>query len=308
MPPTPAELAPIERRGRRTRTVRSESATLALMVIRPSLPRRALPVVLALLMCIGTAPAQKGRRPKPPSEWSRFEAGLQVAVGKSDWMVRTTLGKDELEKAAARIAELQPFYAKHFDTRLPKGWTFTLLADMGQFNSYARETTRGRLAVQGQCLRSRKEVVVCNSKRYGWEATLSHEFAHAYYDCNGPIWLREGVASLVEVAERDGKEMKIPVNPPRRRGLAVYQKKGHYLSIQHLLRGEKEPDKYGYSYEHGWSLHYFLYCRDAKKYRAFLTAVRTGTKRDLSAQVEKHFGKAPEALDTEWKEFVAGLK
>ena len=155
--------------------------------------------------------------------------------------------------------------------------------------------------------------VVGNTSRegavYGWRSTLSHEYAHAYYDSSGPIWLREGIASLVEVAQVKGKgkklKMTIPVNPPRRRGLAIYQRGKHYTSILHLLAGEKEPDGYGYSYEHGWSLHYFLFDRNPKKYRAFLKAVRSKTGRDLSKEVEKAFGMKIDALDRAWREFVA---
>ena len=260
---------------------------------------------LGLLLLVGSAAAQK---PAKPKEWTRFPGGLEITLAGSDWVVRSTLGEEELKKVAARIAELRPFYEVHFGTKLPQGWSFTVLADMGQYNTYARETTHGVLNVQGQCLRDRKEVALSTSKRYGWESTLSHEFAHAYYDYNGPIWLREGVASLVEVAVLEGKEMKIPVNQPRRNGLGVYQQKGHYLSIQKLLRGEPEADGYGYSYEHGWSVHWFLYNQDAAKYRAFLTAVKKKNGPDVSADVAKAFGMDLETLDARWKESVAKLK
>ena len=142
------------------------------------------------------------------------------------------------------------------------------------------------------CFWAKKYVTVCNFKRYGWLTTLSHEYAHAYYDSNGPIWLREGIASLVEVVEVKGEgkgkrrqiRMTIPVNPPRLRGLRIHQRGKHYTSIQDLVRGVKEPDGYGYSYEHGWSLHYFLYHRDPTKYRAFLKTVRKKTARRKTAR------------------------
>ena len=102
--------------------------------------------------------------------------------------------------------------------------------------------------------------------------------------------------------------MSIPVNPARLRGLKIYQRGKHYQSIQHLIRGKKEPDGYGYSYEHGWSLHYFLYCRDQAKYRAFLKLVRKKSGPDLSAYVSKSFGLDLDKLDEEWKAFTARLK
>jgi hypothetical protein len=116
----------------------------------------------------------------------------------------------------------------------------------------------------------------------------------------------------VEVAEVTGqgkkKKMTIPVNPPRLRGLRLYQRQNHYQTIQHLVRGQKEPDGYGYSYEHGWSLHYFLYNRDKAKYRKFLKAVRKKTGPDLSGEVKKAFGLDVDALDKEWQAFTAKLK
>ena len=102
--------------------------------------------------------------------------------------------------------------------------------------------------------------------------------------------------------------MTIPVNPPRLRGLRIHQRGKHYMSIQNLVRGVKEPDGYGYSYEHGWSLHYFLFNRDAKKYRAFLKTVRKKTGRDISADVKKAFGLDLAELDKLWLEFTAKLR
>ncbi len=264
--------------------------------------------LLSVVLLLASATAQKPGGKAETPRWDRFAGGIEASVPGGDWVVRTTLAAEQLPKMVARIAELRPFYEAHFGTKLGKGWTFVVLTDMGQYNTYARETSRGRLNVQGQCLREQKSVVVCDSQRYGWNTTLSHEFAHAYYDCNGPIWLREGVASLVEVAEADGKTMRIPVNGPRRNGLVTYQQKGHYGSIQHLLKGEPEPDGYGYSYEHGWSVHYWLYGLDAAKYRAFLAAVRSKTGRDLSPELEKAFGMDLATMDARWREFVAKLQ
>ncbi len=126
----------------------------------------------------------------------------------------------------------------------------------------------------------------------------------------------------MEVAEAKGqgkkKKMTIPVNPARLRGLKIYQRGKHYQSIKHLVCGKKEPDGYGYSYEHGWSLHYFLYCKDAARYRAFLKLVRKKRGPDLSAYVAKSFGKKQwmganrsldlDKLDEEWRAFTAKLK
>ncbi len=263
-------------------------------------------IALAGIALATAAGAQKGK----PTSWDAFPGGwtLRSKVG----TFHTTLDKEELPKIAARIAELQPFYEKHFGTKLKKGWTFVVLEERAQYQKYATEVTKGRKAVQGQCFRDRKIVTVCHHKRIGWLTTLSHEYGHAYYDCQGPIWLREGIASLVEVAEVQGrgkkKKMTIPVNPARLRGLKIYQRQKHYQSIKHLISGKKEADGYGYSYEHGWSLHYFLFHRDPKKYRAFLSAVRRKTGPDLSAEIKKFFKLDLDTLDKQWREFTAKLE
>lgn len=266
-------------------------------------------VLILLLLVTAAAPAQR-RKPSTPKPWRDFEGGLTLKT--RDGQFFTTLGADALLEMAARIGELRPFYEKHFGSKLKKGWRIVVLKDRPQFTKYQREVTKGRTGVQGQCFAAQKVVTVCDHSRYGWNSTLSHEYAHAYYKCNGPIWLREGIASLVEVAAASGegrqRKMGIPVNPPRLRGLRLYQSRKHYLSIKHLVRGEKEPDGYGYSYEHGWSLHYFLYKRDPKRYRAFLKAVRTKRKRDLSGDVEKAFRLDIDKLDAEWSAFVKTLK
>ena len=271
------------------------------------LGRRFSGVTATLLVLVASAglPAQKLGKTVP---WAQFPGGVSAPAAAGDLEFRTTLGDEELGKIAARVFELRPFYEAHFGDPLGKGWSVTVLTDIDQYNIYAKEVTKGNQNVQGECLRARKEVVIANSKRYGWLSTLSHEYAHAYYECNGAIWLREGVASLVEVCEFKGGKIAIPVNRPRLNGLRQYQEKGHYESISLLLKGENEPGGYGYSYEHGWSVHYFLYTTDAKKYRTFLAEVRKKTGRDISAEVYKAFGMSLNALDTKWKEFVKGLK
>lgn len=272
--------------------------------------RWALPLLLVGLTG-GLAQAQKKVRVQ---EWKAYEGGWSLVDKEGTF--HTTLDKKELLKIRDRILELRPAYEKHFGTKLKKGWTFVVFADRKDFEDYAAKVTKGRKGVQGQCFRAKKTVTVCNARRYGWLSTLSHEYAHAYYDSQGPIWLREGIASLVEVAEirtrgkgkRKKIQMTIPVNPPRLRGLRLYQKKGHYLSIQHLVRGEKETDGYGYSYEHGWSLHYFLYHRDPARYEKFLKAVRKKTKRDLSSELKKIYGLDVKKLDQLWQVAIAELK
>lgn len=267
---------------------------------------RFLVVVAVGLVFASGVDAQKGK----PKAWDAFEGGwtLKTKVG----TFNTTLDQKELKKIAARIAELKPCYEKHFSTKIKKGWVFTVLKDRPQYLKYRDDVTKGQKYVQGQCFRATKIVAVCDHKTYGWLSTLSHEYAHAYYDCSGPIWLREGIASLVEVAEVKGqgkkKQMTIPVNPPRLRGLRIHQRRKHYQTIKHLLRGAKEPDGYGYSYEHGWSLHYFLYSKNAAAYRSFLNAVRKKPGPDLSADVEKFFQYDLDALDKQWQEFTAKLK
>jgi len=270
---------------------------------------QALRFLVVVALTIALAPAASAQRGKP-KPWDAFEGGwtLKTKIG----TFQTTLDQDELKKIAARIAELQPCYEKHFGTKLKKGWVFAVLKDRPQYHKYAAEVTKGRKGVQGQCFRATKIVAVCHHKTYGWLSTLSHEYAHAYYDCRGPIWLREGIASLVEVAEVKGqgkkKRMTIPVNPPRLRGLRLHQRRKHYQTIKHLVRGAKEPDGYGYSYEHGWSLHYFLYSKNEASYRSFLKAVRKKPGPDLSAEVKKFFQYDLDALDKQWREFTTKLK
>ena len=274
---------------------------------------RILAFVLALSVSTVSAVVAQKRRAKP-IKWDAFPAGWTLTTKAGTF--QTTLDKKELGKIVARIAELKPAYETHFGTKLKKGWRFVVLADRNEYVEFAKTTTKGRQNVQGQCFRAKRIVTVCNARRYGWLSTLSHEYAHAYYNCNGPIWLREGIASLVEVAEiktkgkgkRQRVTMTIPVNPPRLRGLRIHQRGKHYMSIQNLVRGVKEPDGYGYSYEHGWSLHYFLFNRDAKKYRAFLKTVRKKTGRDISADVKKAFGLGLAELDKLWLEFTAKLR
>lgn len=268
---------------------------------------RVLASVVVLLALVPAASAQKNKG--KPKAWDFFEGGWTLVTKAGTF--HTTLEKEELSKIAARIAELEPCYEKHFGTSLKKGWTFTVLKTRDQYHKYAADVTKGHKAVQGQCFRDRKIVAVCHHTKYGWLTTLSHEYAHAYYDCNGPIWLREGIASLVEVAEVTGqgrkRKMTIPVNPPRLRGLRIHQRGKHYLGIKHLVRGQKEPDGHGYSYEHGWSLHYFLYTRDPASYRAFLKAVRTKSG-DLSSEVQQFFKVDLDALEHQWREFTNKLK
>ena len=265
--------------------------------------RHTLPIALLLVLA---APSWAQKKPEV-RPWERFEGGIQITT--KEGVFCTTLSREELEKIVLRITELHPFYEKHFDHELDKKWTVTVLSDFDEYNAYAKETTKGQRNVQGQCFADRREVVVCDSKRYGWFSTLSHEYAHAFYPSVAPIWVREGAVSLVEVVERIGKgKYEIPINPPRLRGLGVYQKKGHYLDIIHLLRGEKEADGYGYSYEHGWSLNYFLFETSPKRYKAFILEARDKGVRDLSEIVTRIYGMDVDDLNAKWKTFIDGLE
>ena len=263
--------------------------------------------ILLLGLTLG-APLDAQRRPKI-QDWKDVEGGRELKTKTA--LFQTTLGDEVLKQMAQRIADLQPAYEKHFGTRLKSGWRYVVFKNRKQYEDFAKKVTKGRLQVQGQCFRDQRVVAVLTAARYGWLSTLSHEYAHAYYDCNGAIWLREGIASLVEVAEFEGRgkrrKMLIPVNPPRLRGLRLHQGRGHYLSIEHLVKAEKEPDGYGYSYEHGWSLHYFLYKTDEKAYGAFLAAVRKKPKADMSADLKTFFKLDLDSLDAEWKKFIASL-
>ncbi|MAG56341.1 MAG: hypothetical protein CMJ83_08635 [Planctomycetes bacterium] len=267
-------------------------------------------VVLLVVLATPTSTSAQGRKATKPKPWPAFEGGLTVKT--RDAAFFTTLAAVELQKMVARIGELRRFYESHFGQKLKKGWRIVVLKDRPQFTKYQREVTKGRAGVQGQCFAEQKVVTVCDHSRYGWNATLSHEYAHAYYKCLGPIWLREGIASLVEVAVGTGqgkqRKLKIPVNPPRLRGLRLYQGRKHYLSIKHLIRGEKEPDGYGYSYEHGWSFHYYLFNKNPKRYRAFLKTVRKRRGKDLSGELEKAFGLDVDGLDAEWTAFTKKLE
>ncbi|MHC4899170.1 MAG: hypothetical protein ACYTGW_18925, partial [Planctomycetota bacterium] len=128
------------------------------------------PVVVLVVALAGAASPQKKGKPK---KWDAFEGGWTLTTKAGTF--HTTLDKKELRKIAARIAELTPLYEKHFGTKLKKGWTFAVLEERPQYHKYAKEVTKGRLGVQGQCFRDRKMVSVCHHKNYGWLTTLSHE-------------------------------------------------------------------------------------------------------------------------------------
>ena len=122
-------------------------------------------VILALLTCASTGAAQKSSKQAKPVKWEAFAGGWTVKT--SFGLFHSTLDKKELIKIADRIAELSPAYEKHFGSKLKKGWTFAVFAERNQFEKYAKETTKGRLAVQGQCFRDQKILTILTAKRYG---------------------------------------------------------------------------------------------------------------------------------------------
>ena len=88
--------------------------------------------------------------------------------------------------------------------------------------------------------------------------------------------------------------------------------KGHYDdSLLNCFSGKKfdGTEGWGYSYGVGWSIHYFFYSKDPKKYITMMNKLKTaraGT--DHSDFMAAHWGKSLAKLDAEWDEFVKKLK
>ncbi len=147
-------------------------------------------------------------------------------------------------------------------------------------------------------------------------STLFHECTHLVIRqvCGEiPTWANEGLAVFFESARRDEKGMHLQTIPFNRLwSLKTMMERGE-ISLTHLCQLQGIQQYTGQYYPQGWSLIYFLLYADNGKYRRsfeeFYNNLAGGRYDGNSvAFFTRHFGKEPDALRHNWREFIESLE
>jgi hypothetical protein len=202
-------------------------------------------------------------------------------------------------------------YGEFFERRPAKPIRVYLFRGRESYEAYCRKTYEKPPATPFGFYLSRERKMVMNIAT--GTGTLAHELVHPLLgeDFPGvPTWFNEGFASLYEQsAPRDGRIVGLP--NWRLPHLQKAQREGRAPGLEALLRTSSEAfygDERGLHYAAARYLCYWLQERGwlARFYRDFRDgAARSPTGREV---LERTVGRGLGELESEWRDFVQGLR
>lgn len=153
-------------------------------------------------------------------------------------------------------------------------------------------------------------------------ATLSktrHEATHQLCFNSGllrrdrayPFWLGEGLATVFETCDIQGRAGPKFVNTYRLKTYREAEKNGELVTLRRLLeeplKEHEDPERVLNRYAQAWALMHFLWNRKPVQVREYMHDLRAGTPKDWMGLFQSHFGDNLDSLERELQVYVQSL-